>query len=181
MNEWMNQWRDEWKESERMNERLGRGRLQCYAVYTWPRQSFFVLPSSPPAVWLAERVQCCWKVLQSCGGYPPPSPPQPLQFMNESWENWMKKWVACERIVCAHPLLCSSGNICLVLAFLMYFVRILYIHNNIVCFTIILCVILIKNIFFVVKWGCLHRKYGLFVLDIVFFCFVKYIFCIYTV
>lgn len=130
---WMNEWI-----SEGMNERnganewtVGEGRLQCYAVSTWSRPSLFVLPSSPPSVWLAERNQCCWKVLQSYGGYPPPSPPQPLQFMNESWKNWMKKWVACERIVCAHSVLCSSENICLVLVIYVHFICILYIYERI--------------------------------------------------
>lgn len=129
VNEWISEGMNE--RMKRMNVRWGKGRLRCYAVSPWHRPACFVLPSSPPAFWLAERSQCFWKVLQSCGGYPsPPSLSQPLQFMNESWKNWMKNWVACERVVCALPVLCSSGKICLALVLWMHFLSMLYTHNH---------------------------------------------------
>lgn len=174
---WMNEWISEGmnERTEWMNERWGKGRLWCYAVSPWHRPACFVLPSSPPAFWLAEKSQCCWKVLQSCGGYPPsPSPSQPLQFMNESWKNWMKNWVACERVVCAQPLLCSSGKICLALVLWMHLVCMLYTHNNIVQFTIFVCVILEKTAT-VCATVLLCKKYGFFVLDLVFWLYLAFL------
>ncbi len=127
VNEWISEGMNE--RMERMNERWGKGRLRCYAVSPWHRPACFVLPSTPPCLligWeesmLLEGTAVMWGLL--------PSLSQPLQFMNESWKNWMKNWVACERVVCALPVLCSSGKICLALVLWMHFLCMLYTHNH---------------------------------------------------
>ncbi len=120
----MNPWRDEWKNgADEWTVGEGKAAVLCGISLAPPSLfcSSFLLIGWEESM-LLEGTAVMWGLL--------PSLSQPLQFMNESWKNWMKNWVACERVVCALPVLCSSGKICLALVLWMHFLCMLYTHNH---------------------------------------------------
>ncbi len=106
MNESVKGWMKEWSGWMNSGGREGCGVMRYLLGTAQPVLFFLPLPFlliGWEESMLLEGTAVMWGLL--------PSLSQPLQFMNESWKNWMKNWFACERVVCALPVWLQWENL----------------------------------------------------------------------